>query len=67
VELCVWRWCYPGRSEIQLGLQGLEKDFDQSLPERPGELGEISKSVNRMAAVRRKLEDQLSERIAFAR
>jgi signal transduction histidine kinase len=48
-----------GVSEIQLGLQGLEKDFDQSLPERPGELGEISKSVNRMAAVRRKLEDQL--------
>jgi signal transduction histidine kinase len=48
-----------GVSEIQSGLQGLEKDFNQSLPERSGELGEISKSINRMAVVRRRLEDEL--------
>lgn len=48
-----------GVSEIQTGLQGLEKDFNQSLPESSGELGEISKSINRMAVVRRRLEDEL--------
>jgi signal transduction histidine kinase len=48
-----------GVSEIQSGLQGLEKDFNQSLPESSGELGEISKSINRMAVVRRRLEDEL--------
>src|ERR1700722_17691850 len=44
-----------GVSEIQGGLVGLEKDFNQSLPESTGELGDISKSINRMATVRRKL------------
>lgn len=48
-----------GVSEIQQGLAGLEKNFEQALPERAGELGEIAKSINRMAAVRRKLEDEL--------
>jgi signal transduction histidine kinase len=48
-----------GVSEIQSGLQGLEKDFNQSLPESSGELGEISKSINRLAVVRRRLEDEL--------
>jgi signal transduction histidine kinase len=48
-----------GVSEIQDGLAGLEKNFEQTLPERNGELGEIAKSVNRMASVRRKLEDEL--------
>jgi signal transduction histidine kinase len=48
-----------GVSEIQSGLQGLEKDFNQSLPESSGELGEIAKSINRMAVVRRKLEEEL--------
>lgn len=48
-----------GVSEIQGGLQGLEKDFNQSLPESSGELGEIAKSINRMAVVRRKLEEEL--------
>jgi len=48
-----------GVIEIQDGLAGLEKDFNRSLPERPGELGEITKSINRMAEVRRKLEDEL--------
>lgn len=50
---------HRGVSEIQGGLVGLEKDFNQSLPESTGELGEISKSINRMAAVRRKLEEEL--------
>jgi signal transduction histidine kinase len=48
-----------GVSEIQGGLQGLEKDFNLSLPENSGELGEIAKSINRMAVVRRKLEEEL--------
>jgi signal transduction histidine kinase len=48
-----------GVSEIQKGLAGLEKDFDQTLPETSGELGEIAKSVNRMSGVRRKLEEEL--------
>jgi signal transduction histidine kinase len=48
-----------GVSEIQQGLAGLEENFDQKLPEKSGELGEIAKSVNRMAAVRRKLEEEL--------
>ncbi len=48
-----------GVIEIQDGLAGLEKDFNRSLPESSGELGEITKSINRMAEVRRKLEDEL--------
>lgn len=48
-----------GVSEIQEGLAGLEKNFEQTLPERSGELGEITRSINRMATVRRKLEDEL--------
>ncbi len=48
-----------GVSEIQDGLVGLEKDFNRSLPESTGELGEVSKSINRMALVRRKLEEEL--------
>jgi len=48
-----------GVTEIQNGLAGLEKDFNRSLPESSGELGEITKSINRMAEVRRKLEDEL--------
>jgi signal transduction histidine kinase len=48
-----------GVTEIQNGLAGLEKDFNRSLPESSGELGEITKSVNRMAEVRRKLEEEL--------
>lgn len=48
-----------GISEIQSGLAGLEQDFTRSLPESSGELGEITKSINRMAEVRRKLEEEL--------
>jgi signal transduction histidine kinase len=48
-----------GVTEIQDGLAGLEKDFNRSLPESSGELGEITKSINRMAEVRRKLEEEL--------
>jgi signal transduction histidine kinase len=48
-----------GVSEIQGGLQGLENDFNHSLRERSGELGEITKSINRMAVVRRRLEEEL--------
>ena len=48
-----------GVSEIQQGLAGLEKNFEQTLPERSGELGEIAKSINRMASVRHKLEEEL--------
>jgi signal transduction histidine kinase len=48
-----------GVTEIHSGLAGLEKDFNRSLPESSGELGEITKSINRMAEVRRKLEEEL--------
>jgi signal transduction histidine kinase len=48
-----------GVTEIQSGLAGLEMDFNRSLPEGSGELGEIAKSINRMAEVRRKLEEEL--------
>jgi len=48
-----------GVTEIQSGLAGLEKDFNRSLPESSGELGEITKSINCMAEVRRKLEEEL--------
>jgi signal transduction histidine kinase len=48
-----------GVAQIQHGLSRLEQDFAFRLPERPDELGNISKSINRMAAVRRKLESQL--------
>jgi signal transduction histidine kinase len=48
-----------GVSRIQAGLAGLETDFNRSLPESAGELGEISQSINRLAAVRRKLEEEL--------
>jgi signal transduction histidine kinase len=48
-----------GVAEIQKGLAGLEENFEQTLPETSGELGEIARSINRMAIVRRRLEEEL--------
>ncbi len=48
-----------GVAQIQLGLSTLERNFDYRLPERQDEFGGISKSINRMAAVRKKLESEL--------
>lgn len=48
-----------GVTQIQDGLAALETDFGHSLHEGSDELGEISRSINRMANVRRKLEDEL--------
>lgn len=48
-----------GVADIQNGLRALEADFTHHLPERSDELGSISRSINRMAAVRRKLETDL--------
>jgi signal transduction histidine kinase len=48
-----------GVVQIQSGLTMLEKDFNYSLEEGSGELGEITKSINRMAVVRRKLDEEL--------
>jgi signal transduction histidine kinase len=49
-----------GIHEIQRGLLSLERDFCHLLPERDDELGEISGSINRMAAVRRRLEAEVA-------
>lgn len=48
-----------GVAQIKPGLATLEQDFEFRLPERLDELGGISRSINRMAMVRRKLEDEL--------
>ncbi|MBV9611937.1 MAG: hypothetical protein JO091_05670, partial [Acidobacteriaceae bacterium] len=48
-----------GVAELESGLSRLETDLDFELPSRPGELGRISKSVNRVAAARRRLEAEL--------
>lgn len=48
-----------GVSEIQRGLANLEENFEFRLPERSDELGGISRSINRMATVRRTLEAEL--------
>jgi signal transduction histidine kinase len=48
-----------GVTQIRNGLASLERDFDFRLPERRDELGTISRSVNKMAAARRKLEGDL--------
>ncbi len=48
-----------GVKQIQDGLATLENDFGYSLHEGSDELGEISRSVNRMASVRRRLEEEL--------
>ncbi|MBV8071923.1 MAG: HAMP domain-containing protein, partial [Acidobacteriaceae bacterium] len=48
-----------GVSQIKIGLAALEQDFDYRLPERPDELGTISRAINRMAGVRRRLESDL--------
>lgn len=48
-----------GVAQIKTGLSILEKNFDYRLPTRSDELGEISKSVNRMASVRGRLESEL--------
>lgn len=45
-----------GVAQIKKGLAALEEDFDYELPVRKDELGTISSAINRMAAVRRKLE-----------
>jgi signal transduction histidine kinase len=48
-----------GLAELQSGMARLESDLDFELPAQSGELGRISKSVNRVAAARRKLEAEL--------
>jgi len=48
-----------GVAEIQAGLRALEADFTYQLPERSDELGSISRAINQMASVRRKLEADL--------
>gem|GEM_PF-470428 len=48
-----------GVAEIKGGLATLEKDFNFRLAERSDELGGISRSINRMANVRGKLEAEL--------
>jgi signal transduction histidine kinase len=48
-----------GVAQIRNGLATLEKDFDFQLPVRQDELGTISRAINRMASVRRKLEADL--------
>ena len=48
-----------GIAEIQSGLARLETDFAFDLPVRGGELGSISRSVNRVVDTRRNLETAL--------
>jgi signal transduction histidine kinase len=48
-----------GVTQIRAGLTTLEKDFAFSLPEGRDELGEISHAINRMASVRRQLEEEV--------
>jgi signal transduction histidine kinase len=48
-----------GVAQIQDGLAALEKDFGHSLPEGNDELGEIERSINRMARIRGRLEEEL--------
>jgi signal transduction histidine kinase len=48
-----------GVARIQDGLASMEKDFAYRLPAGIDELGEISRSINRMALVRGRLEDEL--------
>jgi signal transduction histidine kinase len=48
-----------GIAEIQSGLARLETDFAFDLPVNGGELGSISRSVNRVAGTRRNLEAAL--------
>jgi signal transduction histidine kinase len=48
-----------GIAEIQTGLSRLETDFAFDLPVSGGELGSISRSVNRVAGTRRSLEAEL--------
>jgi signal transduction histidine kinase len=50
---------HRGISEIKRGLATLKTDFGHGLSERKDELGEISRAINEMAAVRRKLEAEL--------
>jgi len=48
-----------GVARIQHGLASMEKDFAYRLPTGIDELGEISRSINRMAFVRGRLEEEL--------
>jgi signal transduction histidine kinase len=48
-----------GVTQVKQGLAKLESDFVYRLPPRSDELGEISKSINRMATVRGHLETEL--------
>jgi signal transduction histidine kinase len=48
-----------GVAQIQDGLAALEKDFGHYLPEGNDELGEIERSINRMARIRGRLEEEL--------
>lgn len=63
VSILVTLWTviglYRGIAQITAGLARLQEDFSFRLPERLDELGQISRSINQMASVRRGLEMQL--------
>lgn len=50
---------HRGISDITRGLAALKDDFGHGLSERKDELGEISRAINEMAGVRRRLEAEL--------
>jgi signal transduction histidine kinase len=63
-SLIIIRNLTSGVNRLKLELQNMEKDIHHLLPEMPGELGQVSRAVNRMAAgliEKERLEDQLRQ------
>jgi len=55
----IWFYLRAGIREIDRGLRRLEQDFTSRLPAVRGDLGQIAVSINRMAARRAALEEEL--------
>lgn len=63
-SLLIIRNLTKGVNRLKQGLQSMERDIHQLLPEMSGELGEIAQAVNRMAVSlteKERLEDQLRQ------
>jgi Signal transduction histidine kinase regulating C4-dicarboxylate transport system len=64
VSLIIIRNLTKGVNRLKQGLQSMEKDIHQLLPEMSGELGQVTRAVNRMAVSlteKERLEDQLRQ------
>jgi signal transduction histidine kinase len=64
--ISIWYLLYSGIDSINIGLRKLESNFSFRLPLIRGDLGQVARSINRMAERRMALEEQLRQQDRLA-